>query len=201
MFQHIIFLSSFILLVSSALAQSSSSFPGRRIGGATRGPCPQYLLANMVPDSNAIRLSSNDYFGIIYTSSEPIASSLLVKINDLTTTKTFSFKPTSSQGILVFPLSSFRPSTYTVESSSVCPTGNGKSVVSPPATSNLLLQDRPYKSADSSIYSTITSSLSTQCNKVIPTSSLSSISSSSFDLAVLLSQPSVSVNCAIPVPT
>ena len=56
-----------LALGSQAWAEANlrSSFPGRRVGGGTRGECSARLVANLVPQSNVFAPGASGWLGIL----------------------------------------------------------------------------------------------------------------------------------------
>jgi len=185
------------LLIPSAFAQDSSSvFPGRRIGGATRGPCPQYLLANFVPSTNSIHLSESDRLLIYFSSKAKSSSSIQVTLRGSTSTTTHAFAPTSQQGFLSIDLSHLSPGSYVIESSTVCSNQPSNNVsLSVPAVSELLISNRP-SHLSTTAYTRFSRLLRSKCHQDHTPTSLNKLATPPIDLLSLLSiNESVRIYC------
>lgn len=176
--------------------ESSSMFPGRRIGGATRGPCPQYLLANFVPPSNSIQLTPSDNL-LIFFSGKPIqTSSISVTLRNSTLSTTHIFTPTSKQGFLSFNLSRLSPGSYVIESSTVCarqPLENIRQ--SNPAVSQLLITTGPLANHPTP-YVRYSQYLTSKCKQELARDDLNILGLPPIDLLPLLSSDSVQIYCS-----
>ena len=148
----------------AALAQSDSrnSFPGRRVGGGTRGLCTSRLIAHLTPVNNIQRV--------------PPAGPVRVAVLQGPTAQPFPLKislegqsgvelPASSAGVVVLSLPPLKSETRW-QSSYVCPSGisNGDDplnfvvAAAPPALSLL----RPSSEADDQLFG-----LSSRCGGTI----------------------------------
>lgn len=177
-----------------SFSQTSSTFPGRRIGGATRGSCTHYLIANIIPSSNTISLGASDYFTLLYSSNMPPDSQISIEFASDKLLKLYSFAPTSQQGLLSIPLSLFPPGSYIVKSTSICSAKTDALSSSPaPATSQIIITDN-ISDTSSSLYSRIGRLVKSRCNSSVPKLLLLS-DFASIELLTLFDQESVAFSC------
>jgi len=156
--------------LSSASAQSlRSSFPGRRIGGGTRGECTSRLVAHLVPEDNvyAPPESQQSVVGLILGSS-PAPAPLSVSFRPFKTSgsgssaeSTLTFAPSQASVVLISLPSAIRPLVW--ESSFDCSqedsAGEFGFVVSssPPAISLLSADASPADQLNTSLLSKLRS--------------------------------------------
>ena len=58
-------LHGFMPMTALAQANLRSSFPGRRVGGGTRGECSARILAHLVPDSSVFAPGATSGLGLV----------------------------------------------------------------------------------------------------------------------------------------
>lgn len=142
---------------SAALAQTNlrSTFPGRRVGGGTRGECTARVLAHLVPASSVFAAGSSGLIGVLEGPSanpRPVAISIrqvnAAGSSDAARRLTAQRElPASSAGVTLLTIPLKAASVW--ESSYRCESGPGDpddplnmvTAVAPPAVSLLLITD------------------------------------------------------------
>ena len=178
-----------------ALAQPNlrSTFPGRRVGGGTRGECTARVLAHLVPESSVFAPGSSGWIGLVegpsaaprqlqvtFRAAQSAGSSQIVR--QLLSQRNL---PPSPAGILLLRLPGQAPMVW--ESMYLCAEGTADpsdplavvSAGSPPAVT-LLVAD--VTSADRTIQTKL-SALQSLCGKTLPRQQLVA----DFDLADVIS--------------
>ena len=142
-------LTSFPLAVS-AQANPRSTFPGRRVGGGTRGECSARTLVHLVPATSVYAPGASGLVGLVQGPSDsPVSLQVTLKPEDgsAESTRTLSAAPTS---IVLFDAQASRPTVW--ESSFNCGSGDGGDSsdpmafvqsTSPPALSLLVSDAEP----------------------------------------------------------
>lgn len=155
-----------------AQANLRSSFPGRRVGGGTRGECSARKLVHLVPESSVYAPGSSGLIGLLQgPSTSPVSLKVSFKPENGSkeTTRTLPATPASVVLIAATPLS---PTVW--ESSFNCTSGeagNGSDpmafvqATSPPALSLLVLDVEP---SDQPIQSAL-NTLQAQCGATVST--------------------------------
>ena len=70
------------IFVNKSLSNINNAFPGRRVGGGTRGECSSRLLINLVNKDNALYLNNLDPIAILAGKSKTSESIRISLIND-----------------------------------------------------------------------------------------------------------------------
>ena len=159
----------FVVAAPAADAQSSlrSSFPGRRIGGGTRGECSARFLANLVPANSVFAPGSGQLIGLLEgpsANTHPLVLSFSPYSGESSSPSSGSAAvqrvlPASSAGLVLVAAPAIKgPTSW--ESTYRCPSGNGSAAgseldfvqsASPPALSLLLPKadsaDQPIQTA------------------------------------------------------
>ena len=137
-------------MMSEAQANPRSTFPGRRVGGGTRGECSARTLVHLVPATSVYAPGASGLVGLVQGPSDsPVSLQVTLKPEDgsAESTRTLSAAPTS---IVLFDAQASRPTVW--ESSFNCGSGDGGDSsdpmafvqsASPPALSLLVLDAEP----------------------------------------------------------
>ena len=171
--------------ISWAAANPRNTFPGRRVGGGTRGECTSRIVAHLVPVSNVFGMSTSGDLALVQgPTANPVALTTRFKpeAGGAAVSRTI---PASSAGFTVIRGRSITAPTVW-ESSFDCAGGGATqadplsfvSTVSPPAVSLLVPEQ---ETADSATQVALTS-LSQHCGSTVPTAS----TLASFGLADLI---------------
>ena len=153
-------------------ANPRSTFPGRRIGGGTRGECNARTLVHLVPETSVFAPGASGLVGLIQGPSDsPVSLQVSLKPEDgsAESTRTLSAGPTS---IVLFDVQISRPTVW--ESSFNCVSGENVDhsdpmafvqSTSPPALSLLVLD---VESNDQSVQSLL-NDLRAKCGTSVST--------------------------------
>ena len=153
-------------------ANPRSTFPGRRIGGGTRGECNARTLVHLVPETSVFAPGASGLVGLIQGPSDsPVSLQVSLKPEDgsAESTRTLSAGPTS---IVLFDVQISRPTVW--ESSFNCVSGEDVDhsdpmafvqSTSPPALSLLVLD---VESNDQSVQSLL-NDLRAKCGTSVST--------------------------------
>lgn len=137
-------------LMSEAQANPRSTFPGRRVGGGTRGECSARTLVHLVPATSVFAPGASGLVGLVQGPSDsPVSLQVALKPEDgsAESIRTLSAAPTS---IVLFDAQASRPTVW--ESSFNCGSGEGGDSsdpmafvqsTSPPALSLLVSDAEP----------------------------------------------------------
>ena len=157
-------------LMSEAHANPRSTFPGRRVGGGTRGECSARTLVHLVPATSVYAPGASGLVGLVQGPSDsPVSLQVTLKPEDgsAESTRTLSAAPTS---IVLFDAQASRPTVW--ESSFNCGSGDGGDSsdpmafvqsTSPPALSLLVSDAEP---TDQSLQSLL-SALRSKCGSSV----------------------------------
>ena len=117
-----------LAMASPALADVNlrSSFPGRRVGGGTRGECTARLVANLVPKSNVFAPGSSGLVAILQGPSANL-SPLIV-----------AFKPANSTGVV-------QPGASLLESRELPPAPVGLVLLKAPSSAGVVQWESSYR--------------------------------------------------------
>ncbi len=117
-----------LAIASQAFAQTNlrSSFPGRRVGGGTRGECTARLVAHMVPKSNVFAPGPS---GLIAILQGPSAN-----LNPLI----IAFKPANAAGMV-------EPGASMLESREIAPAPVGLVLLKAPAFTGMIQWESSYR--------------------------------------------------------
>ena len=165
---------SMALMPMAAMAQASlrSSFPGRRVGGGTRGECSARTLVHLVPESSVFAPGASPLLGVVQgPTANPVSLKLSFKpeAGGSETTRTLAAAPASIT--LISSAGTTEPTVW--ESSFNCDSGDGGAsldplafiqTASPPAISLLLPEE---EASDKSIQAAL-SSLKARCGATVP---------------------------------
>jgi len=115
-------------IASQALAETNlrSSFPGRRVGGGTRGECTARLVAHLVPKSNVFAPGSSGLIAILQGPSANL-NSLIV-----------AFKPANAAGIV-------EPGVSMLESREIAPAPVGLVLLKAPGLGGVIQWESSYR--------------------------------------------------------
>ena len=170
---------SAVLLASTVLgvrgeaqANLRSSFPGRRVGGGTRGECSARSLIHLVPESSVYAPGSSGLIGLLQgPSSSPVSLKVSFKPENGSEESTRTLPATPASIVLI---AAKLQSSTVWESSFNCTAGEGGNssdpmafvqATSPPALSLLVLDVEP---SDQSIQAAL-GSLQAQCGADVST--------------------------------
>ena len=164
-------------LASEAQQNLRNSFPGRRLGGGTRGECSARLLANLVPSNSVFAPGKDATIGLLEgptAQPRPLQLSFRPASGNADTTPTTRDLPASPVGLVLLRVPAVTQPTiwesgYRCDQSATAGSGtDGLSFVetaSPPAVS-LLLKDQ--QSDDRSVAAAL-QQLRSQCGKTVST--------------------------------
>lgn len=176
----LVLLGSALPLATEAQPSLRSSFPGRRIGGGTRGECSARFLANLVPSSSVYAPGSSNLIGLLEGPAgtpHPLLLSFSSYSLDPATAASGSapserLLPASAAGLVLLTLPPLKGPTRW-ESAYRCPDGGSGSggtdldfvqSASPPALSLLVPQSEP---SDQQVQAQL-KRFSTFCGKTLP---------------------------------
>ena len=161
-----------LCLSPPGLSDPRSRFPGRRVGGGTRGECSSRLVAHLVPDNSVYGLSSSGDLAVLLGPTEtPVPLSIHLK-PDSGAPRPTRIVPAAPAGILVLRVAPVTLPTVWESffqcASEAAESGNSLAFVStsfPPAVSLLLPSQSP---EDSSVDRAI-EGLRRSCGTSVPT--------------------------------
>ena len=164
--------SGFAVMVE-AQANPRSTFPGRRVGGGTRGECSARSLIHLVPESSVYAPGSSGLIGLLQgPSSSPVSLTVSFKPENGSEESTRTLPATPANIVL---MAAKLQSSTVWESSFNCNSGERGNnsdpmafvqAIAPPALSLLVLDVEP---SDQPIQKSL-NSLQTQCGKTVSTS-------------------------------
>lgn len=171
-------------LAASAQADLRNSFPGRRLGGGTRGECSARLLANLVPANSVFAPGAAATIGLLEgPTAQPRPLQLSFRpLNSAGTAAdsqgrvTTRDLPASAAGVVLLTIPAVKAATvwesgYRCESGGAAGGGDGLDFVqsaSPPAVSLLL----PDAQADDKTVAAALKALRAQCGKTVAAATL-----------------------------
>lgn len=168
----VVLASSCFGVMTEVSANPRSTFPGRRVGGGTRGECSARTLVHLVPETSVYAPDSAGLVGLVQGPSEsPVSLQVTLKPEDgsAASTRTLAAAPAS---IVLFDVQAKRPAVW--ESSFNCGSGDGGDSsdpmafvqsTAPPALSLLVSDAEP---TDQSLQSLL-STLKTKCGSSVST--------------------------------
>lgn len=163
--------SGFAVMVE-AQANPRSTFPGRRVGGGTRGECSARTLVHLVPETSVYAPDASGLVGLVQGPSDsPVSLQVTLKPEDgsAESTRTLAAAPAS---VVLFDVKVKRPAVW--ETSFNCGSGDGGDSAdpmafvqstSPPALSLLVSGAEP---SDQSLQ-TLLSALRAKCGASVST--------------------------------
>jgi len=168
----VLLLSSLSGAVVEAQSNVRSTFPGRRVGGGTRGECSARTLVHLVPDSSVYAPDGTGTLGLVQgPTANPVSLKLSFKPEGGGAESTRTLAATSASLTLISSAATTAPTVW--ESSFNCESGDGGASAdplafiqssSPPAISLLLPEaeasDKPIQAA--------LASLRARCGTTVP---------------------------------
>jgi len=160
--------------IAFAAPNLRSSFPGRRVGGGTRGECTARIVAHLVPVSNVFGMATSGELALVQgPTANPVELTTRFKPQGGGAAVTRTIPASSAGFILIRGRSITAPTVW--ETSFDCASGGATqtdplafvATVSPPAVSLLLPQQ---ETADAATQVALTS-LSQRCGSTVPTAS------------------------------
>ena len=163
------------VLSNPVAANPRNSFPGRRVGGGTRGECTSRVLAHLVPETSVMGLPASREVGLVQgPSSNPVSLTMQLR-PEQGGEETIRQFPAASAGITLTTLDPIKSpliweSSFDCESAADSGKGDPLAFVAisaPPALSLLLPSQDP---ADQPVLQAL-GQLRKQCGQLVPTKS------------------------------
>ena len=166
---------SFLGTMSESHSSPRSTFPGRRVGGGTRGECSARTLVHLVPATSVFAPDASGLVGLVQGPSDSPVSiqvSLKPEHGSAESTRTLSPGPAS---VVLFDAKAIRPTVW--ESSFNCGSGEGEDSsdpmafvqsASPPALSLLVSDVEPNDQSLQAVLRVLRS----KCGASIPTAEI-----------------------------